>query len=41
VTLAPGDLLMTGTPEGVGALERGQLVVGTIAGIGTVRTRIV
>lgn len=41
VALAPGDLLMTGTPEGVGVLEPGQQVVGTIAGVGTVRTRIV
>ena len=41
VTLAPGDLLMTGTPEGVGVLERGDLVEGTIGGVGSVRTRIV
>ncbi|MBA8989601.1 fumarylpyruvate hydrolase [Curtobacterium pusillum] len=40
VALAPGDLLMTGTPEGVGALERGDTLEGTIAGVGSVRTRI-
>jgi fumarylpyruvate hydrolase len=31
---------MTGTPEGVGVLERGAVLVGTIAGVGEVRTRI-
>ena len=41
VALAPGDLLMTGTPEGVGVLERGDVLVGSIAGVGSVRTRIV
>jgi len=41
VALAPGDLLMTGTPEGVGVLERGDLVDGTVAGVGSVRTRVV
>lgn len=41
VTLAPGDLLMTGTPEGVGVLDRGDVLDGTIAGVGSVRTRIV
>ncbi|MBT2502516.1 fumarylacetoacetate hydrolase family protein [Curtobacterium sp. ISL-83] len=41
VALAPGDLVMTGTPEGVGVLLRGDVVEGTIEGIGTVTTRIV
>ncbi|WP_022903653.1 fumarylacetoacetate hydrolase family protein [Curtobacterium sp. B8] len=41
VRLAPGDLLMTGTPDGVGPLVRGDVVEGQIAGVGTVRTRIV
>lgn len=41
VRLAPGDLLMTGTPDGVGPLVRGDVVEGRIAGVGTVRTRIV
>jgi fumarylpyruvate hydrolase len=40
VALAPGDLIFTGTPEGVGPLRRGDEVVGEIAGVGTVRTRI-
>lgn len=34
VTLAPGDLIMTGTPSGVGPIERGQRVDGGIDGIG-------
>lgn len=41
VTLAPGDLIMTGTPEGVAAVVKGDLLEGVIAGVGTVRTRIV
>ena len=40
VTLAPGDLIMTGTPEGVAAVERGDVLEGTIEGVGEVRTRI-
>lgn len=34
VTLAPGDLIMTGTPAGVGPIGRGQRVRGGIDGIG-------
>lgn len=34
-TLAPGDLIYTGTPEGVGPLERGDKVTGEIEGVGT------
>lgn len=41
VTLAPGDLIFTGTPEGVAAAVRGDLLEGAIAGVGSVRTRIV
>uniref|UniRef100_A0A942SXF4 Fumarylacetoacetate hydrolase family protein n=1 Tax=Neobacillus citreus TaxID=2833578 RepID=A0A942SXF4_9BACI len=41
VALAPGDLLFTGTPDGVGPLERGAVVEGSVHGIGVVRTRIV
>ncbi|HEV7339977.1 MAG TPA: fumarylacetoacetate hydrolase family protein [Bosea sp. (in: a-proteobacteria)] len=41
VELAPGDLIMTGTPEGVAAVVRGDLLEGTIAGVGSVRARIV
>jgi fumarylpyruvate hydrolase len=41
VRLAPGDLIYTGTPEGVAAVQRGDLLEGVVAGVGTVRTRIV
>jgi fumarylpyruvate hydrolase len=41
VTLAPGDLIYTGTPENVAAVERGDLLEGVVEGVGTVKTRIV
>jgi len=41
VRLAPGDLIMTGTPEGVAAVVRGDVLEGFVEGVGTVRTRIV
>jgi fumarylpyruvate hydrolase len=41
VRLAPGDLIMTGTPEGVAAVARGDLLEGFVEGVGEVRTRIV
>ncbi len=41
VTLAPGDLIFTGTPENVAAVERGDLLEGMVEGVGRVTTRIV
>jgi fumarylpyruvate hydrolase len=41
VTLAPGDLIFTGTPAGVAALVRGDIAEGWIEGVGRVSTRIV
>jgi len=41
VRLAPGDLIMTGTPEGVAAVVKGDLLEGFVEGVGTIRTRIV
>ncbi|HTX50579.1 MAG TPA: fumarylacetoacetate hydrolase family protein [Caulobacteraceae bacterium] len=38
--LAPGDLIYTGTPEGVGPLVRGDLVEGDIEGVGGLSFRI-
>lgn len=35
MTLEPGDILMTGTPAGVGPLEAGDVVEAKIEGIGT------
>jgi fumarylpyruvate hydrolase len=41
VALAPGDLILTGTPEGVAAVVRGDLLEGEIEGVGKVKTRLV
>ena len=41
IELKRGDLIFTGTPAGVGAVVRGDVLEGEIAGIGTVRTTIV
>ncbi|WP_102960097.1 fumarylacetoacetate hydrolase family protein [Mangrovicella endophytica] len=40
VRLEPGDLIFTGTPEGVGAVSRGQQMEGRIDGVGTVTARM-
>jgi fumarylpyruvate hydrolase len=40
-TLRAGDLIMTGTPAGVGPVARGNVLHGHIQGIGEVRTRVV
>jgi len=40
VQLAPGDLIMTGTPENVAAVQKGDLLEGVIEGVGTVTVRI-
>jgi fumarylpyruvate hydrolase len=39
-TLKAGDLIMTGTPAGVGPVARGNVLHGHIQGIGEVRTRV-
>jgi len=39
--LQPGDLIFTGTPEGVGAVKRGDSLVGGIDGLETLRVTIV
>ena len=41
VRLEPGDLIMTGTPEGVAAVVKGDLLEGMVEGVGTITTRIV
>lgn len=41
VRLEPGDLIFTGTPEGVAAVVRGDVLEGVVEGVGSVRTRIV
>jgi fumarylpyruvate hydrolase len=40
-TLAAGDLIFTGTPEGVGPLVRGDKVAGEIEGVGNLTFKIV
>jgi fumarylpyruvate hydrolase len=40
VRLQPGDLIFTGTPEGVGPVVAGDTLVGEIAGVGRVETSI-
>ena len=40
-TLMPGDLVYTGTPAGVAALQRGDAFVATLDGVGECRGRIV
>ncbi len=40
MTLLPGDVVLTGTPAGVGSLQRGDEVSVTIEGIGTLTNRI-
>jgi 2-keto-4-pentenoate hydratase/2-oxohepta-3-ene-1,7-dioic acid hydratase in catechol pathway len=41
MTLLPGDVLLTGTPDGVGPLEAGDQVEVSIEGIGTLSNRVV
>ncbi len=40
VRLEPGDLIFTGTPEGVGAVVRGDLLEGHVDGLPALTTRI-
>jgi fumarylpyruvate hydrolase len=40
-TLAAGDLIFTGTPKGVAAVRRGDLLVGRIEGVGELRVEVV
>jgi len=40
-TLAPGDLLFTGTPAGVGATQRGDVLKGGVEGVGEIEIRVV
>ena len=38
--LAPGDLIFTGTPSGVGPVQRGDRLAGTIAGVGQLEVEV-
>jgi fumarylpyruvate hydrolase len=39
--LQPGDLIFSGTPEGVAAVERGDTLAGEVAGVGRLQVEIV
>jgi fumarylpyruvate hydrolase len=39
-TLEPGDLIMTGTPEGVNAVVGGDVMRGAVAGLGDIEVRV-
>ncbi len=39
--LQAGDLIYTGTPEGVGAVVAGDIMVGSVAGLGELKVRLV
>src|SRR5262245_39844593 len=38
--LVPGDLIYTGTPEGVAAVQPGDLMEGSVEGVGTLKVRV-
>jgi fumarylpyruvate hydrolase len=40
-TLAPGDLVFTGTPAGVGPVQRGDLLHGSVSGVAELSVRVV
>jgi fumarylpyruvate hydrolase len=40
-TLAPGDLIFSGTPEGVGAVVRGNVLEGKVAGLTPITVKLV
>ena len=39
-TLAPGDLIYTGTPSGVGAIVRGDVMKGFVSGVGSLEVKV-
>jgi 2-keto-4-pentenoate hydratase/2-oxohepta-3-ene-1,7-dioic acid hydratase in catechol pathway len=41
MTLLPGDVLLTGTPAGVGPLTPGDEVAVSIEGIGTLTNKVI
>lgn len=40
-TLQPGDIIMTGTPAGVGAVVRGDVLEGYVEGVGKIEVRVI
>jgi len=41
MTLLPGDLIATGTPEGVGAVLAGDLVEVEVEGVGVLKNPVI
>jgi 2-keto-4-pentenoate hydratase/2-oxohepta-3-ene-1,7-dioic acid hydratase in catechol pathway len=41
MTLLPGDVILTGTPAGVGPLTSGDSVTVEVAGVGKLQNRVV
>ena len=41
MTLLPGDVILTGTPEGVGPMEVGDEVEVSVAGLGALTNKVV
>ncbi len=39
--LQPGDLIYTGTPEGVAAVVKGDILVGSVAGVGELKIKVI
>ena len=39
--LLPGDIIMTGTPEGVAAIVKGDTLVGEVEGVGRLEVTVV
>jgi len=40
LTLEPGDLIATGTPDGIGPVDDGSTVEVAISGLGVLRNRV-
>ena len=40
ITLLPGDLIATGTPEGVGPMKNGDIIEVEVEGVGVLRNRV-
>jgi 2-keto-4-pentenoate hydratase/2-oxohepta-3-ene-1,7-dioic acid hydratase in catechol pathway len=39
-TLYPGDVILSGTPEGVGPIKPGDVIVASIEAIGTMEVKV-